>query len=151
MNESWAKALDELSDTYPHSIVLAHSSGAFGIAFYSQLPIEDSQVVSFKDSELPTIVARVRVNGEPITVISTHPLPPVNALYTARRNQHLQDLAVLINSIDGPKLVLGGFEHIVVVSNVSRFDDGDRTARQPARIRRTTNMAGHEPTSASPD
>jgi endonuclease/exonuclease/phosphatase (EEP) superfamily protein YafD len=58
---------------------------------------------------VPTIVARLEVDGQELTVIGTHPPPPRGQKGSVYRNQQLAALARYVNSINGPLLLCGDF------------------------------------------
>ena len=106
VDHGWLEALRPLADEYPHRVV--HPRGDnFGIALYSRRPIVDSAVHDLGGADVPTIAARIDAGGRELTVIGTHPLPPVNAEYAALRNRHLAALGELAARSPRPVLVLG--------------------------------------------
>jgi endonuclease/exonuclease/phosphatase (EEP) superfamily protein YafD len=54
------------------SKVLAVRHDAYGIGVYSRLPLESAKVVRWPADGPPTIVARVRVDNQPVDVVVTH-------------------------------------------------------------------------------
>jgi endonuclease/exonuclease/phosphatase (EEP) superfamily protein YafD len=77
----------------------------FGIALYARQPHVDSRI-DMLGGFLPTVVAHLD-NG--VTVIATHPIPPVSA-ETARDNaRHLAAVGDLTAALTGPRLVVGDF------------------------------------------
>jgi len=108
VNQRWLTALEPLAKDYPHRI--ARPSGDnFGILFLSRLPAESLEIVKLGDLGLPSVLARLRVEGRTLTVIGTHPLPPVNARCAAARNDQLRALAPLVRRNPGPLIVMGDF------------------------------------------
>jgi endonuclease/exonuclease/phosphatase (EEP) superfamily protein YafD len=92
IDQDWAASLEVLEEDYPYTVVQPRADN-FGIALYSRFPIRDYEVVELADSEVPTIVARLEAEERTVTVIGTHPLPPVSAEYSGYRNRHLRALA----------------------------------------------------------
>lgn len=53
--------------------MLAPQEGAYGIGVFSRVPLLSARIERFpEDGGPPTVVARVRVAGEPVTVVVTH-------------------------------------------------------------------------------
>ncbi|QDT37781.1 endonuclease/exonuclease/phosphatase family protein [Stratiformator vulcanicus] len=101
----WANVLDEL-DFYPYQIVDSRNDN-FGIALLSTQPFEMSRILFLADSDVPTIVARIRLEDETWTIIATHPLPPVGNDHWGARNRHLAALAALSKQQDGRVIICG--------------------------------------------
>ena len=106
VNERWFNRLAPLRDQYPHLEKRVRSDN-FGIAVFSRLPLEETRVVEFGGSRLPSIVSRLRINGTAATMIATHPLPPIGTRYAATRDSHMQALAEFVSERDGHVAVMG--------------------------------------------
>ena len=57
--------------------------------------------------DIPTIFARVRMDGRPLDLIATHPMPPGEALLAAERDRQLDWLAGEISGLSAPVLLIG--------------------------------------------
>ena len=106
VNDLWSSQLEPLRDEYPH-VVKRIRNDNFGIAVFSRLPLEESRILEFGDSRVPSIVSRVQVDGTTTTLIATHPLPPVGASYAATRDAHMEALATFVSACDGHVVVMG--------------------------------------------
>lgn len=106
VDRRWLRALDELKSTYPHFLEIGRSDN-FGIALYSRRPAESIEEIELADSEVPTIVARLRIDGRPLAVFGTHPLPPIGGEYAGLRNRQLAALAELVSRETAPTIVAG--------------------------------------------
>ena len=138
IDQGWADALAPLQADYAHVVVQPRSDN-FGIALYSRLPIRDSEVVELADSDVPTIVARLEADAETLTVIGTHPLPPVSAAYSASRNNHLHALADLAADTPGPLVLLGDL-------NVTPWSPHFRDLMERGGLRDSRQGFGIQPT-----
>jgi endonuclease/exonuclease/phosphatase (EEP) superfamily protein YafD len=85
--------------------VLETRDDAYGIGVYSRLPLLSANVVRFPANGPPTVVARVRVAREPVTVVVTHVHTPFAGSIHVR---HLQALAVAARSQFGERVVVCG-------------------------------------------
>jgi endonuclease/exonuclease/phosphatase (EEP) superfamily protein YafD len=77
----------------------------FGIALYARRPLAAARI-DMQGGFLPTIVARL---DSGVSIVVTHPIPPVSA-ETARDNaRHLAAVGDLAASLAGPRIVVGDF------------------------------------------
>lgn len=106
VDDAWARALRELDDLFPHRLVHPRTDN-FGIALLSRHPLEDADIVEFAGVDLPSIVARVIRNADGLTVIATHPVPPLGTVNARDRDAALRALADHVARIRGPCIVAG--------------------------------------------
>ncbi|MCC7419867.1 MAG: endonuclease/exonuclease/phosphatase family protein [Planctomycetaceae bacterium] len=104
----WIRELSLLRDRYPHF----HEHGRpdnFGIALYSKIPLDGLDEIEVADSEVPTLLARLKLDGRSMTLIGTHPLPPISRDYTGLRNRQLAALGELAarEATHGPVVLAG--------------------------------------------
>ncbi|MCB9881454.1 MAG: endonuclease/exonuclease/phosphatase family protein [Planctomycetes bacterium] len=102
----WANTLRRLEDLYPHREFVLRDDN-FGIALLSRHPFESVTVESLGEARLPSIFARLVLDGRTIAILGTHPLPPMNALYTRLHNEQLDRVREFASRVDEPLLVLG--------------------------------------------
>lgn len=65
----------------------------FGIALFSRIPLTKVNVVEYGKAKVPTVVAEVQFDGAPLTILSTHPLPPSDWLNYDFRNDQFDAMA----------------------------------------------------------
>jgi endonuclease/exonuclease/phosphatase (EEP) superfamily protein YafD len=106
VNERWMKDLKPLHEAYPYSIVEERIDN-FGIALLSRHAFTDSGIDCIGEAFLPSVHAVFTVDGNPLTLIGTHPLPPANPGYAAFRNEQLARLPAYLARFPGPLLLLG--------------------------------------------
>ncbi len=106
VHDEWLSALQELRGDYPFSKWVS-LRGGFGLLLLSRLPVEQVDVVPTGTAGLPSIVARLQLGEERLTVIGTHPHSPTTPRRTAFRNRHLAHLAEMVAAQRGPVMVLG--------------------------------------------
>jgi endonuclease/exonuclease/phosphatase (EEP) superfamily protein YafD len=85
--------------------VVATRTDAYGIGVYSRVPLVSAKVVHFPADGPPTVVARVRVGGKPVTVVVTHVRTPFAGSIHVR---HLHALAAAARSQLGERVVICG-------------------------------------------
>ena len=106
VNRAWMEQLDCLRSDYPYFVAEPRSDN-FGVAFFSKVPVEPLQIRSIGDSEIPSVVASLLLDQQTLTVIGTHPLPPVSSGYALERNRQLDAIADFVVSQSGPLVLLG--------------------------------------------
>lgn len=102
----WAGRLEELEDSYPYNIVEARD-GCFGLAIFSRRPLGESLIRDFSGYELPSLQVGFEVDGREVTLIGTHPPPPVGSMPFRIRNWHLAELARDARLREAPLIVVG--------------------------------------------
>jgi len=102
----WLAALAPELATFAQRIEQSRDDN-FGIALYSHLPM--SATVEQLGSDLPTVIASVDVQGTPLAIVLTHPIPPVAAELLASQRAQLVAVAERARSIEGPVVVMGDF------------------------------------------
>ena len=106
VNERWRSALAPITERYPY-IAGKPREDAFGTIVYSRLPIEDVDVLVLGEAGRSTVCLRVVVDGAPLTIVCTHPKPPLLPTPFKLRNDQLQQVADLVGRLPRP-LVLAG-------------------------------------------
>jgi endonuclease/exonuclease/phosphatase (EEP) superfamily protein YafD len=126
----WAASLHALDGAYPYRRVSPAPWG-LGMALLSRIPLDDVEqtmigggdgtVIGGIDGTLIggtdgtliggtgnalAMVARLRIDGQPLTLIGTHPCSPVSPGKFESRNQELADLARLAGRQRGPIILL---------------------------------------------
>jgi endonuclease/exonuclease/phosphatase (EEP) superfamily protein YafD len=101
----WEERLSALDEKFPHQMVQSRP-GNFGIAIYSRLPLISSRFAPLSE-ENSAIVARVEIDGSPVTIIAAHPCPPGGSRNTRLRNIQLAELARLAAAPEGPVVLAG--------------------------------------------
>lgn len=104
----WAEQLEALEQIYPYHQVEARD-GYFGMALFSRRPLEESKVRDYNGYELPSLLVRCQVGGRTVTLIGTHPPPPVSPLSYRIRGWHLRELAREARLREEPLIVVGDF------------------------------------------
>jgi endonuclease/exonuclease/phosphatase (EEP) superfamily protein YafD len=118
-DENWRREVDaKLASSpfeYLHRIVIPRP-GSFGFALYSRIPLklepsrdgilpEGAKV--FGSAGLPTIVAQLKAGSRGVTLVGTHPMPPVRSDRARMRNDQLAEITAFVRTLDGPVIVAG--------------------------------------------
>lgn len=106
LTEDWSKQTATLQRKYPYSEIAPRADGA-GMALYSRHPLENVQVLNLDSSAHIAIFARVNVGETALFVLALHPPTPMTPAKFENRNRQFREAAILLNSIDGPKVLVG--------------------------------------------
>ena len=106
VTQAWVHALSVLRTEYPYRVINSRED-TFGIALFSKYPLAHVKIHSVSPRHLPTVYGQLYVNNttQPLSIISTHPLPPV--FNYDERNQQLEDIARLAKRQQNPVMVIG--------------------------------------------
>ncbi len=105
INSQWVNNLKSLNNTYQYSIINPQEDN-FGIVLLSKFPIKKYEIKYF--SGVPSIYAEILLPNTEVSIIGTHPLPPISEDYSKMRNTHLEKMAEFIQSKKMNKTVLLG-------------------------------------------
>ena len=98
--------LETLATTYPHSITEPRDH-PFGLGAWSKHPFLAADVIATPPRENPSLRIVVDYDGDPVTIFSTHPVPPVGAGFYYERNTQLAYVADLVRATRGSTIVIG--------------------------------------------
>ncbi len=104
VSPAYAVALRRLAD-YSFQRVAA-SDDPFGIALLSRYPLVGDEVLR-DEHDLARIETSVQLPSACVTVIATHPMPPLSALFHRARNARLNALAVEAAASAQPTVIAG--------------------------------------------
>jgi endonuclease/exonuclease/phosphatase (EEP) superfamily protein YafD len=102
----WADALKGLDKEYAHRLARPRED-CFGIMLLSKYPLAHMKEHDIGNSGVPTLTAVAYTPGGEISVIGTHPVPPVGPAYSKSRNRQLAGLSELVKEQKYPVLLIG--------------------------------------------
>ena len=106
LTDKWWAGVSELRHEFPHHYAIPRKGGS-GIGILSRYPLEHAELLGFDDSLQPGIVARLDVEGTPLTVLAIHPPTPLRAAKLAFRNKQLVESAARMRETEGAKVLIG--------------------------------------------
>jgi endonuclease/exonuclease/phosphatase (EEP) superfamily protein YafD len=106
VNGQWLKMLKPLEIRLPYKIVEPRSDN-FGIALYSKYPLNNAQIIYLGRAKVPSISVQLAHAHKPLTIVATHPLPPISAEYFAKRNDQLGRVATYLSTLKTPIILIG--------------------------------------------
>lgn len=98
--------LETLATTYPYTLVRPHED-AFGIGAWSRRPFLSADIITAPPRHNPSLRVVIDYGGKPVTIFSTHPVPPIGAGFYDARNTELASIADLVLATAGSKVVIG--------------------------------------------
>lgn len=107
LTREWSDALAPLHAAYPHRQELAQP-GHEGIAVLSKLEFADIRIDTIGQKPSNVIVGTLKLSdAKRLSLIGTHPDPPITWGSTLRRNDQVGELAGLVTSLPQPLVVAG--------------------------------------------
>ncbi len=102
----WATELTVLNGDYKHRIAKPQA-GCFGIMLLSRHPLAHGKVVQIGDAGVPSITADVYFPEGEISIVGTHPVPPISTEFFKQRNNQLTALPETVKAQKHPVLLIG--------------------------------------------
>lgn len=123
----WASELEELKKEYPYNYVLPRN-GSFGIGVFSKYEFKNLEGIDFVTTSFPSIVAELEIEGSVISIINTHPPPPVGSELHRIRNIQFDRLNDFISQSDKEIVLIGDL-------NSTRFSPNFRRLLENGKLR----------------
>jgi endonuclease/exonuclease/phosphatase (EEP) superfamily protein YafD len=143
VDDVWVAQLQHLKDILPYEFGQANPYN-LGIAVYSRLPLEDAAIDFFGTSENPSILTNLTVEGKAISLVATHPLPPVRRSFFHSRNLQLDQIGQYVQQLETPVVLLGDLNITMWSPYYKRFarNTGLQNARRGFGVLPTWPMPG---------
>ncbi|MEW6734111.1 MAG: endonuclease/exonuclease/phosphatase family protein [Acidobacteriota bacterium] len=138
VNSTWLENLAEVSLSYPYTKHYPRDDN-FGVAFYSKIPWTKCEILQLGNAGVPSVMAQFEIDGKQLTLIGTHPLPPVNSEYASMRNNQMEVLARYMQITPGAKLLIGDL-------NATPWSYGFQKLLDGKILRDSANGSGIQPT-----
>ncbi|MCE7986758.1 MAG: endonuclease/exonuclease/phosphatase family protein [Caldilinea sp. CFX5] len=97
---------EELTDKYPY-LHAEPSRMTLGVAFLSRQPFQEVETVIPGGRGRRYLRAVLDWQGQPVTIVGIHPLPPINGDWAASRNSEIALMGQLANEATQPFMLLG--------------------------------------------
>jgi endonuclease/exonuclease/phosphatase (EEP) superfamily protein YafD len=108
LTPAWQKYVDFVRKEYPYYKEEVRANN-FGIAIYSKKPLIKVSTKNYVDAMHPSILADVDVNGKVLSILATHPVPPLpNQARFERRNKQYQLMKQEIDALANENIMLIG-------------------------------------------
>lgn len=106
VDDTWVGHFQTLKDILPYEFGQANPYN-LGIVIYSRLPLDNAAIDFFGTEKNPSIVANITFQGKPISLVATHPLPPVRRSFFHARNLQIDRIGQYIQQLKTPVVLLG--------------------------------------------
>lgn len=106
VDKTWQAKLDTLSDLLPYSSGQC-SSCNLGILVYTNQLLNDSRVEFFGADHNSSIIAQLTIAEQLVTLVATHPFPPLKPEFFKSRNQQLDRISEYLAGVDN-RIILAG-------------------------------------------
>lgn len=143
VDDTWMAQLQNLKDILPYEFGQANPYN-LGIAVYSRLPLENAVIDFFGTSKNPSILTSLTVEGKTVSLVATHPLPPVRRSFFHSRNLQLDQIGQYVQQLETPVVVLGDLNITMWSPYYKRFarNTGLQNARRGFGVLPTWPMPG---------
>lgn len=138
VTSAWIENLAVLNTNYPYRLAMPQED-CFGIMLLSKHPVDHKMVVKLGSADVPTIVANVHFPLGVITVVGTHPLPPISAEYSTHRDNQLAEVPYIVTKQKLPVLLMGDL-------NVSPFSYWFKRIISETGLKNSMKGFGFQPT-----
>ena len=118
---AWLASLGAIRAYYPYTVEEPRDD-PFGIALFSKFPLDRTAVIASEPLGFPDIVARALVAGQALTIISTHPMPPIGSANYGARNLQLDSVARLAARSSRPVVVVGDLNISMWANHYRKFE-----------------------------
>lgn len=102
----WHEHLQPLREKYPHHAEELEY-GAFGFACFTRLPVKSMTTRYFAHGLFPSLVMELEHDGKPLTVIATHPPPPMSSHTAGIWQKQFIEIASFASTINHDLIVAG--------------------------------------------
>lgn len=104
--ERWQAMLEPDLRGFDHSLKIPRIDN-FGIAIYSKIDFFNLKRLNIGQVDAPSIQADFMMDNSKVSLIATHPLPPINDYYFENRNLQLQELSKYVSDLDQHVIIVG--------------------------------------------
>lgn len=132
VSDAWIKQLKSLDNILPYSVGKVNSEN-IGLVVFSQRPLENASIHFFENTkEDASILGNLTINGQVVSLIATHPPPPVRPVWFHSRNKQLEEISQYVQQLKTPVLMVGDLNITMWSPYYKRFvrQTGLHNARQ---------------------
>jgi len=121
VSPTWISNLLPLDNIYSYKHAIPRNDN-FGIAIYSKYPFNKITEENWGPTRIPSLNISLAISGQTISLISTHPLPPINNDFFTSRNKQLNDIARIASNIKTPLILIGDLNITMWSKNYVDFE-----------------------------
>src|SRR5690606_17837850 len=105
LSPAWSSELEELYTQFPFRQMYPQNNN-FGIGILSKIPMI-SEVTDMGKEFPPSVLGELQVNGRPVSILATHPVPPLGGDKFRFRNMQLEEITKLSKAENGNFILAG--------------------------------------------
>lgn len=143
VGQRWKERFDALSDQFPYSSAAANPD-ILGLLVYSRIPLTNTEIRAFVTENKRSVVTQITIQEQPITLIATHPFPPVKPSFFRSRNLQLDRIIQYLESVQTPVILAGDL-------NITMWSPYYRRLEHRTGLRNARKGFGILPTWPTPD
>ena len=126
LTPAWQKHVEFIRKEYPYYKEEVRSNN-FGIAIYSKIPFSKVSTKNYIDEMHPSILAEIIVDAKPLSILATHPVPPLpNQARFERRNKQYELMKQEIDALPNENIILVGDLNSTVYSPNFKLVQSDK-------------------------
>ncbi|MBY0067368.1 endonuclease/exonuclease/phosphatase family protein [Empedobacter falsenii] len=126
LTPSWQKNVEFIRKEYPYYKEEVRSNN-FGIAIYSKIPFKKVSTKNYIDEMHPSILAEIIVDAKLVSILATHPVPPLpNQARFERRNKQYELMKQEIDALPNENIILVGDLNSTVYSPNFKLVQSDK-------------------------
>ncbi|WP_312355122.1 endonuclease/exonuclease/phosphatase family protein [Empedobacter sp.] len=126
LTPAWQKHVEFIRKEYPYYKEEVRSNN-FGIAIYSKIPFTKVSTKNYIDEMHPSILAKIIVDAKPLSILATHPVPPLpNQARFERRNKQYELMKQEIDALPNENIILIGDLNSTVYSPNFKLVQSDK-------------------------
>lgn len=126
LTPAWQKNIDFVRKEYPYFKEEVRANN-FGIAIYSKTPFDTIITKNYIDEMHPSLIGNLKINGKPLSILATHPVPPLpNQARFERRNKQYQLMKKEIDEMNVSNIILIGDLNSTVYSPNFKLVQSDK-------------------------
>ena len=137
-DQIWRRELKEVLSHFSYSLI-SNQKSYFGIGLFSRLPFKKGSIKYIGKTNKPSVVAEYSLGGKLFTLVGTHLMSPRNQAYARERNMQLEGLEKFLNTVEGPKMLIGDL-------NITSWSPHFSKLIQATHLRDTRKGRGVHPT-----
>ncbi len=119
LNHQWQIKFEDLKN-YQQAYFLPRSDN-FGIGVISKIELDSVQVVDLSDAYLPSLLVSISKEGEKLSMLSTHPFPPIGRRFFESRNIQFENINRIVSTIESELILIGDLNSTSFSPNFKRL------------------------------
>jgi endonuclease/exonuclease/phosphatase (EEP) superfamily protein YafD len=106
LTDEWLEKLEPVTRIYPYRVIETRDDN-FGIGIFSKVPSLGQEILYLGEAGVPSARMDLELEGGVVSLVATHPLPPVSGDRFFLRNNQLFEVAGYVSAIPNEVLLAG--------------------------------------------